>query len=167
MEVPALVAGICVPAGTRWWLSVQVPAPDGSLAGAGPRLGGARRSAPRPEVWFATRSLVSDGQKLGSVTVYSAAHGQAGWLFMSLEVGSWSGKATCEIHLADEERVLLGTFWLDNGYGAWGVSLTPGNGQIASASVVGHRVFWQVPSSHAPRSLRRPRSSGYSGASGT
>ena len=32
--------------------------------------------------------------------------------------------------------VLLGTFWLDNGYGAWGVSLAPGTARIRSASVL-------------------------------
>jgi glycine/D-amino acid oxidase-like deaminating enzyme len=58
------------------------------------------------------------------------------WLFMSLDDGSWSGKATCQVRLAGGKTVLLGTFWLDNGYGAWGVSLAPGTARIRSASVL-------------------------------
>ncbi len=88
----------------------------------------------------ATRSLVSGGRAIGSVTVYSdRKDGDAAstsWLFMSLDVGSWSGAATCEVRLADGTRVQLGTFWLDHGYGAWGVTLPAGAGSIRSASVL-------------------------------
>ena len=80
-----------------------------------------------------TASLVSAGRRIGNVTVYA---GRTMWLFMSLDDGSWSGKATCQVRLAGGKTVLLGTFWLDNGYGAWGVSLAPGTGRIRSASVL-------------------------------
>ena len=40
------------------------------------------------------------------------------------------------MRLAGGKTVLLGTFWLDNGYGAWGVTLAPGTGHIRSASVL-------------------------------
>ena len=49
---------------------------------------------------------------------------------MSLDDGSWSGKATCEVRLADGTTVPLGTFWLDKGYGAWTVALPAGTGHI-------------------------------------
>jgi hypothetical protein len=78
-------------------------------------------------------SLVYKGRSLGEVTVYS---GRTSWLYMSLDDGSWSGKAACRIRLADGATVLLGTFWLDDGYGAWGVTLPPGTGRIESASVL-------------------------------
>jgi hypothetical protein len=84
------------------------------------------------------RSLAAGGRVIGQVTVYSSgASGANGWLFMNLDLGSWSGKATCELSLSNGRKVLLGTFWLDNGYGAWGVSLAKGMGQIRSASVLG------------------------------
>jgi hypothetical protein len=87
-----------------------------------------------------TRSLVAKGHVLGYVTVYSnraasTASGRGGWLFMSLDVGSWSGEATCEIRLADGKDVSLGSFWLDGGYGAWGVSLAASTGAIRNAWV--------------------------------
>ena len=80
-----------------------------------------------------TASLLAAGRRIGNVTVYS---GQTTWLFMSLEDGSWSGKATCQVRLAGGKTELLGTFWLENGYGAWGVTLAPGTGKIRSASVL-------------------------------
>ena len=55
---------------------------------------------------------------------------------MSLSAGSWSGAAQCEVRLADGAKVMLGNFWLDDGYGAWGVALASGTGRITSASVV-------------------------------
>ena len=78
-------------------------------------------------------SLVAAGRSIGNVTVYS---GGTRWLFMSLDYGSWSGKASCEVRLAGGKTILLGTFWLDNGYGAWGVTLAPGTGRVQTASVL-------------------------------
>jgi len=88
-----------------------------------------------------TQSLVSGRRVLGYVTVYSQptspdTSGSGSWLFMSLDAGSWSGEATCEVRLADGAKVMLGSFWLDHGYGAWGVALPSGSGRISSASVV-------------------------------
>jgi len=86
-----------------------------------------------------TRSLLANGHVLGYVTVYSdrtpTASGGGGWLYMSLDVGSWSGKAICEVRLADGKDLSLGSFWLDGGYGAWGVSLATGTGPIRNAWV--------------------------------
>jgi len=78
-------------------------------------------------------SLLAGGHTLGEVVVYS---GRTSWLFMSLDDGSWSGEATCQVRLADGTTVPLGTFWLYNGYGAWSVVLPPGTGRIQLASVV-------------------------------
>jgi hypothetical protein len=86
-----------------------------------------------------TGSLVAEGRTVGEartvgeVTVYS---GKKSWLYMTLDDGSWSGRAVCQVRLADGTTVPLGTFWLDKGYGAWGVTLPPGTGRIESASVV-------------------------------
>jgi hypothetical protein len=80
-----------------------------------------------------TESLVTGGRTLGKVVVYS---GRTSWLFMSLDDGSWSGKASCEVRLVNGKTVPLGTFWLEHGYGAWGVTLPPGTGRIQAASVM-------------------------------
>ena len=80
-----------------------------------------------------TASLVAAGRSVGNVTLYV---GRTTWLFMSLDDGSWSGEASCQVRLEGGKTVLLGTFWLDNGYGAWGVTLAPGTGRIQSASVL-------------------------------
>ncbi|HLN05640.1 MAG TPA: zf-HC2 domain-containing protein [Acidimicrobiales bacterium] len=80
-----------------------------------------------------TESLLHAGRTLGNVTLYS---GRTAWLFMTVDDGSWSGKATCEARLVDGKVLQLGTFWLDNGYGAWGVTLPAGTGHILTASVV-------------------------------
>ena len=109
------------------WLARGGSSPAQSAFGTGP--GGS----------VSTRSLVSAGRAVGYVTVYSGPDwdgGGGGWLFMSLSAGSWSGAAQCEVRLADGAKLMLGKFWLDDGYGAWGVALASGTGRITSASVV-------------------------------
>ena len=82
---------------------------------------------------FEAASLVAGGRALGQVTLY---RGRTSWLFMSLDDGSWSGSASCQVRLTNGRTVPLGTFWLDDGYGAWGVTLPAGTGTVKSASVV-------------------------------
>lgn len=100
--------------------------------GAQPAVGGSSFGT-APGGRAETASLKAAGRLVGDVTVYS---GRTTWLFMSLADGSWSGEASCEVGLADGKSVLLGTFWLDNGYGAWGVTLAPGTGRVRTASVL-------------------------------
>jgi hypothetical protein len=92
-----------------------------------------------------TESLVAGGRTLGEVVVYS---GRTSWLFMSLDDGSWSGKANCQVRLVNGKTVPLGTFWLEHGYGAWGVALPPGTGRIQTASVVTGQIV--LASAHFP-----------------
>jgi len=138
---------------------------NGSQASAQPWFG----TAPGGSVL--TSSLVSKGSDIGSVTLYSpgraGAAGREGWVFMSLDVGSWSGEASCELRLGDGRRIVLGTFWLDHGYGAWGVGIPLGTGPIAGASVLGtHGVLASAAfASNAPAAARS--GGAYSGASGT
>jgi hypothetical protein len=118
----------------------------------------------------ATSSLVSAGRVLGYVTVYSdrasAASDDKSWLFMSLDVGSWSGEATCEVRLADGEKIALGSFWLDHGYGAWGVALPQGTGRISSASVLRGQAVLARASFGVAGAVSTPPASGYPGRSG-
>jgi len=115
-------------------LLVGVGAGAGWLARSGHRPAvGASAFGTEPGGHMETESLVSGGRVLGTVLVYS---GRTSWLFMSLDDGSWSGRASCQVRLADGKRVPLGTFWLDKGYGAWGVTIPSGTGPIEAASVV-------------------------------
>lgn len=92
-----------------------------------------------------TESLVAGGHTLGEVVVDS---GRTSWLFMSLDDGTWSGKASCQVRLVNGKTVPLGSFWLEHGYGAWGVALPPGTGRIQTASVVTGQVV--LASAHFP-----------------
>jgi len=137
---------------TRWFALASACLTAVVLLGAGAGIGWLVRGGQPPAVArsafgtgpggrASTRSLDAGGRALGYVTVYwGATSGRTSsspsWLFMSLDVGSWSGEAPCEVNLADGAKVLLGTFWLDHGYGAWGVTLPSGTGSIRSASVV-------------------------------
>ena len=104
------------------------------VRGAGSRPPVARTAfGTEPGGHIETASLVSAGRALGEVVVYS---GPTSWLSMTLDDGSWSGEATCQIRLADGTTVPLGTFWLEKGYGSWSVVLPPGTGHIQLASVV-------------------------------
>jgi hypothetical protein len=145
----------------------------GAGGGAG---GGVRGGPPAARSSFGTdagghvsvQPLAFAGRVMGQVTVYSSpASGDNGWLFMNLDVGSWSGKATCELQLANGRKVLLGTFWLDHGYGAWGVSLAPGMGKIGSALVLGAKGVLASAQFTPARSTTPPTTGGYSGATGT
>ncbi len=118
--VALLAVGVGVGTG---WLARGAPQPAVSQSSFGTEPGGHAETA----------SFVVGGRSVGSVTVY---WGKTTWLFMSLNDGSWSGQARCQVSLAGGKTVSLGTFWLDDGYGAWGVTLAPGIGRIHSASVL-------------------------------
>jgi hypothetical protein len=115
-----LVATVGVGVGTGW-LSGSSPHPV--VAGFGTDAGG----------HLQTETLVAGSRTIGEVTVYS---GKTSWLFMSVDDGSWSGNATCEIRFADGSTLPLGTFWLEKGYGAWAAPFPSGMGPIANASLV-------------------------------
>ncbi len=115
-----LMVGVGIGAG---WLARGGPAPAVGRSAFGTGPGG----------HVVTESLVSGGRAVGQVVVY---RGQTSWLSMSLDDGSWSGSATCEVRLANGKKVPLGNFWLNHGYGAWIVTLPAGTGPIATASVV-------------------------------
>jgi hypothetical protein len=126
----------------------------------------ARRSAfgTAPGGRLESEPLVAGGRTLGNVAVYSGSSGHASWLFMTLDDGSWSGEATCQVRLADGATLPLGTFWLEKGYGAWGVTLPSGTGAIRSASVVSYQGV--LGSAQFPSSSRLPASAGETATSG-
>lgn len=115
-------------------VAVGVGVGTGWLLRGGQQPGVARSAfGTEPGGHIETASLVAGGRSIGNVTVYSGA---TSWLYMSLDDGSWSGKASCQVRVAGGKTVPLGTFWLDNGYGAWGVTLAPGTGRVQTASVL-------------------------------
>jgi hypothetical protein len=147
----ALGAGL----GAGWLVRGSGPPPAGRSA-FGTEQGGR----------VTTRSLVSGGRAIGYVTVYSdpASGGSraTSWLYMSLDAGSWSGTATCEVRLADGSHVQLGSFWLDHGYGAWGVAVPAGTRPISSAyvssgkEVLASADFAPAAAAFAPRATEYP-----------
>ena len=174
---------------TRWFALASACLAAIVVLGAGAGIGWLVRGGQPPAVARAafgtgpggrasTRSLDAGGRVLGYVTVYwGATSGHWGatsgrtssnpsWLFMSLEAGSWSGEATCEVDLVDGAKVLLGTFWLDHGYGAWGVTLPSGTGSIRSASVVSAKGVLASAEFAPGRTAPPSRPSGYSGPPG-
>lgn len=149
LAVIALGAGL----GAGWLVRGGPPAVGGSAFGT--EQGGR----------VTTRALVSAGHAIGYVTVYSnpgpGSSGVTSWLYMSLDAGSWSGSATCEVRLANGSKVQLGTFWLENGYGAWGVALASGTGKISSAYVVSGKAVLASASFAPATASFTPGATGY------
>jgi hypothetical protein len=113
-----------------------------AMAGVGVGTGWLSRGSQRPVVagfgtdaggHLQTEALIAGSRTIGETTVYS---GTTSWLFMSVDDGSWSGNAICEIRFADGSTLPLGTFWIDKGYGAWAAPFPSGKGPIQGASLV-------------------------------
>ncbi|HUZ21632.1 MAG TPA: zf-HC2 domain-containing protein [Acidimicrobiales bacterium] len=104
--------------------------------GIGRATGGGGRSNAAPGVALngnvVEASLLSAGHARGVVYV---DEGDPGWLFMTVERMGSVGPVTCEVTTASGHTVMLGTFWLQSGHGAWASQL-PGNlGPLRSARV--------------------------------
>jgi hypothetical protein len=77
--------------------------------------------------------LTSNGHVLGEAML-TASHPV--WMFMTIDDGTWSGRVTCEVTLADGQVQSVGSFTLSGGYGAWGARLTSAVGKVRSARLV-------------------------------
>ena len=76
--------------------------------------------------------LTSHGRVVGHVWL---SPGTPPWIYMTLDREHWSGKAWCEVTLADGRVLALGTFSLNNGYGAWAAPINGARSAVASARV--------------------------------
>src|SRR5580658_10974314 len=80
----------------------------------------------------ATATLLSDNHAVGTVSTFA---GTPGWMLMTVHGGEVSGWVTCEVTLANGKQVAVGSFRLDQGYGAWSARLPVSPHDIRSARV--------------------------------
>jgi Putative zinc-finger len=80
----------------------------------------------------ATATLLSDNHAVGTVSMFA---GTPGWMLMTVHGGSASGWVTCEVTLANGRQVDVGSFRLEQGYGAWVARLPASAREIRSARV--------------------------------
>jgi hypothetical protein len=77
--------------------------------------------------------LTADRENVGTVYLYS---GPPRWMYMSVDVTAGSEMVTCQLVGANGKVHTLGSFWLTDGYGAWG-SPDPGDiGAVQGARLV-------------------------------
>jgi hypothetical protein len=80
----------------------------------------------------ATANLLSDDHAVGTVSTFA---GTPGWMLMTVHGGNVSGWVTCEVTLKNGKQVVVGSFRLDQGYGAWSARLPVSAKEIRSARV--------------------------------
>jgi hypothetical protein len=80
----------------------------------------------------ATATLLSDNRAVGTVSTFS---GTPGWMLMTVHGGNVNGWVICEVTLSNGKQVAVGTFRLDQGYGAWSARLPVSAQDIRSARV--------------------------------
>jgi hypothetical protein len=79
-------------------------------------------------------ALLSAGQlAVGKVFLYN---GSPRWVYMSVYLESAKGPVTCELVGQDGRVTRLGTFWMSDGYGAWGSPDPVDDGPITAARLV-------------------------------
>ncbi len=85
------------------------------------------------DVQSETATLSSDAHAVGTVSAFA---GTPSWMLMTVHGTDTSGWVTCEVTVANGKQVTVGTFRLDNGYGAWSARLPVSVSDIRSARVV-------------------------------
>jgi hypothetical protein len=104
----------------------------GGWIAASPGASVATNSYPA-NVASATATLSSDTRDIGTVATVG---GSPGWVLMTVHDAAVSGSVTCEVTAGDGKQVAVGTFRIDNGYGAWASRLPSWVGYIQSARIV-------------------------------
>ena len=107
-----------------------------ALAVAGAGLGGwsLRPAARPPGSLLRSAALLSPARHpVGQIFAYA---GGSGWVYMQVDTGSGDGIVTCQVTGRDGRVITIGTFWLDNGHGAWGSPDGTGNTPHTGARLV-------------------------------
>jgi hypothetical protein len=94
---------------------------------------GAATVSPAGSLRVSTALVSSSHQAVGTVFLYG---GSQQWLSMSVSLRSGTGTVTCQLVSRDGRVMTLGSFWLDDGYGAWGSPAPVSDGQFTSARLV-------------------------------
>jgi hypothetical protein len=98
---------------------------------------------------LSTAALLSaTHQRAGTIYIYN---GSPHWLYMYVDMSSRTGTVICQVISRDWQITTVGSFQLDNGYGAWGSPepdttappaavrlVTPGGTVIATATISQH-----------------------------
>lgn len=129
LTVAAAVAAIAVAAVGGWGLRAATTSP-------------AKSPLSSAELLSATH------QRAGTIYLYN---GSPGWLYMYVDLSSRTGTVICQVISRDWQITTVGSFHLDNGYGAWGSPepdttappaavrlVTPGGTVIATATISQH-----------------------------
>jgi hypothetical protein len=77
--------------------------------------------------------LTASQQAVGKVFLYN---GSPRWVYMSVYLETAKGPVTCELVGKDGRVTKVGTFSMDDGYGAWGSADPVDNGPITAARLV-------------------------------
>jgi hypothetical protein len=150
----------------RIGIATGVPADSRRTCRLWPRFGRARAQVGRPRLMFAAAAAVlaivaaglggwgigtagspAVATGLSSAALVSAHHQNAGeiffykskqpWVYMSVaDLSSGDGAVTCQVAGPGGHFTTVGTFRLDDGYGAWGPSPVP-SGTVTAARIVG------------------------------
>jgi hypothetical protein len=83
---------------------------------------------------LSSASLLSAGhQAVGKIFLYD---GNPRWIYMSVYMEGAKGVVTCELVGTDGHVSPVGTFQLDDGYGAWGSADPVDNGSLSGARLI-------------------------------
>jgi hypothetical protein len=98
------------------------------------RIGAGSSPARHAALPLTQASLLSaTRQDVGDVFLYS---GTPRWMYMSVDLGAGDERVTCQVISASGKVTAIGSFRLNDGYGAWGSS-DPGNlGTVRGARLV-------------------------------
>lgn len=77
--------------------------------------------------------LTSSGKVVGQVFVSA---GRPSWIYMTLDDGSWTGIARCQVTLKGGRVETVGRFTLSHGYGAWAARIGAAGDEVRSARLV-------------------------------
>lgn len=80
--------------------------------------------------------LVSAGKQVGEVQVFA---GNPTWVMVDVQGVDWYGAVRCQLTLAGERPVTLGSFWLSGDRGAWGAAVAQPAGRLREAKLLNNK----------------------------
>jgi len=93
----------------------------------------AATSHPASSALSSASLLSTSHQAVGKIFIYD---GNPRWVYMSLYMEKEKGTVTCQLVGTDGHVTTLGTFPIDDGYGAWGSADPVDNGSLSGARLV-------------------------------
>ena len=106
-----------------------------AVAGAG--LGGWGLAAARPTAHSQLSSALLVNASRHPVGQIFLHQGGQRWLYVDIDIGHANGTVTCQLVGADGRAVTVGSSWLADGFGFWGVPIPVGRGLMTGARLIG------------------------------